>query len=166
MSQSPRSHDNSAISPVRELAFLALCHLDKVAADQRVASLELFWNVGHGAGEGAAGAIAGLASDERTKQGAQATLSDFLEHASEVDAIIEKTSERWRLARMDVTDRNCMRLATLELLRTKPSKRAIVADAVRLASRYGSERSARFVNGVVEAIAKVLRGADDSAESS
>ena len=109
--------------------------------------------------------IATLASDERTVQQAQALLAHVLEHSAEVDAVIEKTSERWRLARMDVTDRNCMRLATVELMRTKGNKRAIVGDAVRLASRYGSERSARFVNGVVEAIARVLRGGDDSAES-
>jgi N utilization substance protein B len=33
----------------------------------------------------------------------------------------------------------------------------VVAEAVRLASRYGSERSAAFVNGLVVALASRLR---------
>jgi N utilization substance protein B len=59
---------------------------------------------------------------------------------------------------MDRVDRNVVRMATAELLlRTAVPRAAILSEAVRLAGRYGSDRSASFVNGLVEALAKRLR---------
>ena len=53
---------------------------------------------------------------------------------------------------------DALRLVGAEMLALPDTPRAvIVAEAVRLASRYGSERSAPFVNGVAEALAKRLR---------
>jgi N utilization substance protein B len=81
------------------------------------------------------------------------------ERAAEIDAAIEATSRSWRLARMDRVDRNVLRLVGAESLGLSETPRAvIVSEAVRLAARYGSERSAPFVNGVAQALAAKLRG--------
>ena len=166
------------IAPGRELALLALCHLDQCAPTARQDALDLFWKsaaqsepepagsdrpppIGESEPErSASGQVARLITIESAKSFAEDILARWLQDPNRIDEVIEATSERWRLARMDVTDRNAIRLATLELDRPEGSKRAIVADAVRLASRYGSERSARFVNGLVESLAKRLRGED------
>ncbi|MFO0633837.1 MAG: transcription antitermination factor NusB [Nannocystaceae bacterium] len=116
---------------------------------------------GEGEGEDA---FAALAGDAQAREFAEALVALWREHHVEVDRLIEETSRNWRLSRMDRVDRNIVRLATTELLaRTDVPRAAVLAEAVRLASRYGSERSAAFVNGLVEALAKRLRPAGDAA---
>ncbi len=74
-------------------------------------------------------------------------------HAAEVDRVIERVSERWRLARMDRIDRSVLRLAATEH-RLDPSLPAgvLLSEWVALAGRYGSERSAKFVNGLLRTL--------------
>jgi N utilization substance protein B len=69
-----------------------------------------------------------------------------------VDEALEAVSQRWRLARMDQVDRNVLRIACTESrgdFGTPPS--VIAAESVKLAGRYGAERSGKFVNGIVAA---------------
>lgn len=161
----------------RELALMVLCHLDAYPVEQRSEAAALVWEWASGSPTEAAGSSAPLApgQDEpefsaggqlarlyaqpEAKGWAVDLIERWIAQATEVDALIEQLSQRWRLARMDVTDRNVIRLATLELMSDEETKPKIVADAVRLASRYGAERSARFVNGLVESVAKHLRPA-------
>jgi N utilization substance protein B len=73
---------------------------------------------------------------------------------------IEAVSQRWRIERMDRVDRNLLRLCAIELRNVSTPRNVVVAEAVRLAARYGSERSPGFVNGIAESLARALR--DDS----
>lgn len=151
----------------RELALLTLCHLESYAELERSAAIEILWKhppnavdqadgVGSHQGEGAA--LERLLADTNAVAFAQLLLQPLLERWSEVDARIEATSRSWRMARMDRVDRNLMRLAAIELSIPIETPRAVVlAEAVRLASLYGSERSAPFVNGIVESLARELR---------
>jgi N utilization substance protein B len=81
-----------------------------------------------------------------------AALSDQL---SVVDGRIEANLANWRLERLTAIDRSILRLATTELLAIPavPTKVAI-HEAIRLAERYGTEESPRFVNGVLDAVAR------------
>jgi N utilization substance protein B len=54
-------------------------------------------------------------------------------------------------------DRNILRLATYELAHTATPSAVILDEAVELARRYGSETSPAFVNGILDAVARVLR---------
>lgn len=142
----------------RELALLALCHLESYREPERAQALEIFWN--HAPSEtGDDGAeLRAWLADPTITGFARRLLAPALARAAEVDAAIEATSRTWRLARMDRVDRNLLRLVGAEMLALPDTPRAvIVAEAVRLASRYGSDRSAPFVNGVAEALAKRLR---------
>ena len=66
---------------------------------------------------------------------------------------------------MDRVDRNVLRLAVAELLSSPDVPRnVIISEAVRLAGRYGSERSTAFVNGLVETLARTLRPGDTPSE--
>lgn len=77
----------------------------------------------------------------------------------EIDALITSHSHSWSLDRMATTDRNVLRIATFELLRRNDVPTAVVLDeAIGLAKRYGTDDSGRFVNGVLSAIARAVRG--------
>lgn len=150
--------DRSGRAHGREVALLALCHLESYREDERANALEIFWT--HAPSEaGDDGAeLRSWFADPEALSFARRLLDPVLTRAAEVDAAIEATSRSWRLARMDRVDRNILRLVVAELGDLSETPRAvIVAEAVRLASRYGSERSAPFVNGVAEALGKRLR---------
>ena len=150
--------DRSGRAHGRELALLALCHLESYREDERAEALEIFW--AHAPSEaGDDGAeLRSWFADPEALSFARRLLEPVLTRRAEVDAAIEETSRSWRLARMDRVDRNILRLVVAELGDLSETPRAvIVAESVRLASRYGSERSAPFVNGVAEALGKRLR---------
>ena len=75
------------------------------------------------------------------------------EHRSEIDELIERFSENWRLERMAVIDRTILRLAIFELLYCEdiPPK-VTLNEAIELGKRFGSEDSGRFINGILDRI--------------
>ncbi len=78
-----------------------------------------------------------------------------LEHMPEIDKTIEKYTEHWEMKRMAYVDRNILRLSAYEIifLDDIPVKVAI-NEAVELAKRYGEDDSSKFVNGILDRIAK------------
>jgi N utilization substance protein B len=77
-------------------------------------------------------------------------------HRRAIDEAIERVSTNWRLDRMAKVDRNVLRLATYELLRTDVPVKVIINEAIELGKKYGSESSGAFVNGVLDKIASGL----------
>jgi N utilization substance protein B len=78
-----------------------------------------------------------------------------LSHREEVDALIRRQAEHWRLERMPAVDRNILRLAVYEFLyETDVPKLVILDEAIELAKEFGTEQSGRFVNGVLDGILK------------
>ena len=78
--------------------------------------------------------------------------------AEEIDALIGDTSERWDVERIAVVDRIILRLAIAELMTEAdvPSK-VIINEAVEIAKKFSTENSSRFVNGVLDAVARKLQ---------
>lgn len=74
---------------------------------------------------------------------------------AEIDVIIERFAENWEIHRMAYVDRNILRLSTFEMcyIDDIPVKVAI-NEAVELAKRYGEPDSSKFVNGILDKIAK------------
>ncbi len=73
----------------------------------------------------------------------------------QIDELIERFSKNWKLSRMSAIDRNILRLATYELLyRSDIPPKVSINEAVELAKAFGSEESASFVNGILDAIYK------------
>lgn len=77
----------------------------------------------------------------------------------EIDALVSLHARNWRVSRMAVVDRNVLRLGAHELRDTDTPVAVVIDEAVDLARRFGSDRSPSFVNGVLDAIAKEVRGA-------
>ena len=76
-------------------------------------------------------------------------------HGKEIDRLLKKHSEHWRLDRMAVIDRAILRMATFELLYCEeiPPK-VTLNEAIDLGKRYGSEESGSFINGILDQMQK------------
>ncbi len=74
-------------------------------------------------------------------------------HLEEIDAVLTAAMPNWRIDRLAAVDRAILRIGVAELRYADdvPGKVA-VHEAVRLAERYGSDESPRFVNGVLDAV--------------
>ena len=78
------------------------------------------------------------------------------EKRTEIDALLTRASEHWRLERMTRVDRNLGRLATWELLvRTEIPKAVIMDEAIELAKSYSAEGGHAFVNGLLVKVAEL-----------
>jgi len=71
-----------------------------------------------------------------------------------LDAELAEVTTNWRLERLGAIERSVLRLAAAELARGDTPPRVVIKEAVLLAERYGSTQSARFVNGVLDALAR------------
>lgn len=72
----------------------------------------------------------------------------------ELDAALMAVTDNWRLERIGAIERSVLRLGAAELRRGEAPPRVVIQEAVRLAERFGSTASARFVNGVLDAYAR------------
>jgi N utilization substance protein B len=81
-------------------------------------------------------------------------------HQARIDELIGGHAIDWSLDRMPAVDRNILRLAVYELLeRPDVPAAAVLSEAVELATRYGTDTSPRFINGLLAAVAKDVRPA-------
>ena len=75
----------------------------------------------------------------------------------EIDDLIQKHTEHWRMDRMPAVDRNLLRLGVAEFLGFPKTPRAIVInEALDIAHRYSSPESVQFINGVLDSVGKEL----------
>jgi N utilization substance protein B len=74
--------------------------------------------------------------------------------ADRVDRELTEVTTNWRLERLGAIERSVLRIAAAELIREETPPRVVIQEAVRLAERYASAKSARFVNGVLDALAR------------
>jgi N utilization substance protein B len=87
---------------------------------------------------------------------AESLVRGVAEHRRVIDEEIERVSSNWRLDRMAKVDRNVLRLATYELLKTDVPVKVAINEAIELGKKYGSESTGAFVNGVLDKIASEL----------
>ncbi len=81
----------------------------------------------------------------------QQLVQGVLARRDEIDGLIRERAPSWPLEQMSAVDRNVLRVGLYESLfagATVPLKAAI-NEAVELAKLFGSESSAKFVNGVL-----------------
>jgi N utilization substance protein B len=95
--------------------------------------------------------------DEETRGFAEDLHRVASSRQAEIDAIIERHSQNWRIERMPVVDRNLLRTAIAEMLAYPNTPSAIVInESLEVAKRYAAPESIHFLNGVLDAIARDL----------
>ncbi|MFH1018623.1 MAG: transcription antitermination factor NusB [Pseudomonadota bacterium] len=76
-----------------------------------------------------------------------------LEHQKDIDELIEKHAENWKLSRMPRIDRNIIRLGAYQILHRDDIPPAVALDeSVELGKRFGEEKTPAYVNGVLDRI--------------
>ncbi len=97
-----------------------------------------------------------LAVDAGERAFASKLVATVAMHGASLDAALSEVTANWRLERLGAIERSVLRLAAAELQRGDAPVRVVIQEAVHLAERYGTARSARFVNGVLDAYARRL----------
>jgi len=78
-----------------------------------------------------------------------------LEHLEEIDdAIKNHLSKDWEFDRLDNVDKAILRLGVYEILFTDLPYQVAINESVEIAKLMSSENSTRFINGVLDRIAK------------
>ena len=72
----------------------------------------------------------------------------------EIDEKLSALVENYSPERIDPVDRAVLRLGTYELIRTDTPHKVIINEAIELAKRFGTTDSNRFVNGMLDSVAK------------
>src|SRR6516225_2994186 len=79
------------------------------------------------------------------------------ERSQEIDQVIERNAEHWRMERMAAVDRNLLRAGVAEMLGFPETPRPVVInEALEIARRYSTPESVQFVNGVLDSVAREL----------
>ena len=81
---------------------------------------------------------------------------------SGIDERISSVTEKWPLHRMAIMDRLTLRLAVAELLEGVTPVKVVLNEAIELAKRYGTQDSARFVNGLLDTLVKQFQASENS----
>jgi N utilization substance protein B len=99
---------------------------------------------------------------------AQELVKGVLANRAAIDRVIQQRAPLWPLAQMSAVDRNVLRIGLYESLygnATVPLRTAI-NEAVELAKLFGSETSAKFVNGVLGRAVEANASSDSSPATS
>jgi N utilization substance protein B len=91
-------------------------------------------------------------ADERAF--ANGLLTVVADEGAALDAELAEVTTNWRLERVGAIERCVLRLGAAELRAAATPPRVVLQECVRLAERFGSAQSARFVNGVLDALAR------------
>ena len=84
-------------------------------------------------------------------------LTSALASRDRCDTSLTRHARHWRLGRLALVDRNILRLGVCELLDGQTPPNVVIVEAVRLAKEFSTAESPRFVNGVIDAIAKDIQ---------
>lgn len=77
----------------------------------------------------------------------------------DLDALLGRHLNNWRVERMPLVDRVIARIAAWELTaRDDIPTGVVLSEAVEIATQYCAEQSPRFLNGVLSSVAAEVRG--------
>jgi transcription antitermination protein NusB len=76
---------------------------------------------------------------------------------ADCDALLARHAHNWELSRLALVDRNILRLGVCELRGGAVDAKIVITEALKLAQEFSTAESPRFVNGVLDAVAKEIR---------
>jgi N utilization substance protein B len=77
-----------------------------------------------------------------------------MEHLEDVDKAIITHLKDWDFERLGAIERATLRLAGYEILFSDLDSAVVINEAVEITKAFGTEQSPKFINGVLDAIAK------------
>lgn len=80
-----------------------------------------------------------------------------LAHLEEIDELIMRRAENWRLSRMAIVDRNILRLAIFEFLYQPDTPKTVaINEALEIARRFSTFEATQFINGILDGVKRDL----------
>jgi N utilization substance protein B len=129
----------------RETALQFLYQLDVRDCDDLPTQAEEFW--------------ARHPVDPATRAFADELVGGTKQNQTKIDGLIAQSAEHWDLDRMAAVDRNILRAAVYELLwHPEVPPKVAINEAIEIAKKFGTEESSRFINGILDRIAREWRG--------
>jgi transcription antitermination protein NusB len=90
-----------------------------------------------------------------------------ISHLDDIDELIKKRAENWRISRMAVVDRNILRLAIYEFMyETETPKTVVINEALEIARRFSTFEATQFINGILDAIKRDLDSGQSASTAS
>jgi transcription antitermination protein NusB len=127
----------------RELAMQALYQIE-MTGDASGAAVDRF--LGHFEG------------NAHAKEFARRLVSGVVSQQAEIDRVIERCTENWKLIRLAKVDLIILRMASYELIFCPDIPLNVSLDeAIEIGKRYGTDDSATFINGVLDQVAQSNR---------
>ncbi len=116
---------------------------------QMLFQLDVGQNEWQAAEETLTGAKLGEANSDFVRQLVRGTF----ENLKQLDEIINKYSQEWKVERLANVDKTIIRLAVYELFNMPQTPAKIVInEAIELAKVFGTDESASFINGILDSI--------------
>ena len=101
-----------------------------------------------------AGEPLGPQNDEEVDPFSLETAEAVAARAEELDRRISEAAIDWTADRMGAVERNILRMGVYELETGSVPAEVAISEAVKLARRYASNEAGKFVNGILDRIAK------------
>jgi len=87
---------------------------------------------------------------------ARELLTGVTTRLTQADELVSRYLKEWKLERIAAMDRAVLRLGTTEMLEGKSAPALVIDQAIELAKKYGDDKSAPFVNAVLDKIQKEI----------
>lgn len=124
----------------RELALQALYQIE-ITRDASAAAVDLF--------------LSHFEGNEQAKEFARRLVSGVVSQRPDIDRLIEKCSENWKLMRIAKVDLLILRMAAYELIFCPDIPLNVSLDeAIEMGKRFGTGDSGSFINGVLDQLAR------------
>ena len=95
--------------------------------------------------------------EEEARDFAEGLFRSAHERNHQIDALIQKHAQHWRLERMAAVDRNILRAAIAEFLAYPETPRPIIInESLEIARKFSTPESVHFINGILDSVGREL----------
>jgi len=93
---------------------------------------------------------------------ARELVAGTIRRAPDIDPLIERQSEKWKLERMAMVERNILRVAIYEFMEMETPKNVVINEALEIARRFAAPDAVSFINGILDAVCTNLQTSPES----
>ena len=128
--------------------------MDRRKARAHAMKLLYEWEMGGDGGEDTFFNLLEIKADENETDYMNAMVEGVKANVAEIDARIDEYSNNWKTVHMPKVDLSILRLGVYELMCASAPPAVVVNEAVVLANTYSTDKSGRFINGILGNIAR------------
>jgi N utilization substance protein B len=92
-------------------------------------------------------------------------LNGISNHLKDIDEVIKKAAIGWPMDRIDLIDRNILRIGLYELLyadKNEVPPKVAINESVEMAKNFGGINSSKFINGILGSVYKEIESLNET----